>query len=135
MTERDREDAEAAAQFAAHVSLYHERVRKYMEREIERQKQCGRTDITDALVRIERQFAWDDGDSDDDSGPTYEWENERHPRLPIDEWENARHSAVYDMVVEFKCWACGGPLERRGGTCWNKAVSYTHLTLPTICSV
>ena len=120
MTERDREDAEAAAQFAAHVSLYHERVRKYMEREIERQKQCGRTDITDALVRIERQFAWDDGDSDDDSGPTYEWENERHPPLPIDEWENARHSAVYDMVVEFKCWACGGPLERRGGTCWNK---------------
>ena len=46
--------------------------------------------------------------------------NERHPPLPIDEWENARHSAVYDMVVEFKCWACGGPLERRGGTCWNK---------------
>ena len=40
MSERDREDAEAAAQFAAHVSLYHERVRKYMEREIERQKQC-----------------------------------------------------------------------------------------------
>ena len=120
MTERDREDAEAAAQFAAHVSLYHERVRKYMEREIERQKQCGRTDITDALVRIERQFAWDDGDSDDDSGPTYEWENERQPPVPIDEWENARHSAVYDMVVEFKCWACKGPLERRGGTCWNK---------------
>ena len=108
MSERDREDAEAAAQFAAHVSLYHERVRKYMEREIERQKQCGRTDITDALVRIERQFGWDDGDSEDDNGPTYEWENERE-------------SDVYDIITEYKCGMCGGPLASLGGACWNIA--------------
>ena len=111
LNDRDREEAEAAAQFATHVSMYHDRVRKYMEREIEKQKVCGRTDITDALMRLEREWGWDDGDSEDDSSPTYEWENENK--------QNKVGGPVFDMIQDEVCPKCLIPMERKCGMCWN----------------
>eukprot|EP00969_Alexandrium_andersonii_P119268 5272577-Alexandrium_andersonii.AAC.1 len=57
------------------------------------------------------------------SGPWGRVEALRHHKLPGASWTygNLRH-----------CGLCTGPHLQ---SCVGKAVSYTHLTLPTICSV
>eukprot|EP00969_Alexandrium_andersonii_P289072 12776954-Alexandrium_andersonii.AAC.1 len=59
----------------------------------------------------------------------------KHPKLP----ETARNcselfravSKLHDAALDVSCWALGPLLLLMKG----RTVSYTHLTLPTICSV
>jgi len=56
------------------VEQYQERVQKYVERTIEREKLEPRPDITAALIRIEKSWNHDDGCHVEEAKSTYEWE-------------------------------------------------------------
>ena len=62
------------AMYEMQVEQYQERVQKYVERTIEREKLEPRPDTTAALIRIEKSWNHDDGCEVDEASPTYEWE-------------------------------------------------------------
>ena len=53
----------------------------------------------------------------------------RHPPLSV--WKVVAGQALVGMLVALVAWVLTG----RAVVGWSAAVSYTHLTLPTICSV
>eukprot|EP00975_Prorocentrum_lima_P040272 8457845-Prorocentrum_lima.AAC.1 len=44
-------------------------------------------------------------------------------------------AALLKPLQEFRKWTFAAGLNTREKTLWHSPVSYTHLTLPTICSV
>lgn len=61
LSDRDKEREEWRAIYEMQVEQYQERVQKYVERSIEKEKLEPRPDITGALIKIEKAWNHDDG--------------------------------------------------------------------------
>jgi hypothetical protein len=75
------------------VESYQQRVQKYVEIAIERERNEPRPDVTAAMILIERDWKHD-GLSDNEDGPTHEWE--------------ANDPEVYDLEPERREWESMG---------------------------
>lgn len=89
VSEREREEEEARAHYEMQVESYQQRVQKYVENAIERERNEPRPDITSAMILLERDWKHDDL-SDCEDTPTYEWE--------------ANDPEVYDLEPERCEW-------------------------------
>ena len=111
LSEREREEEEARAHYEMQVESYQQRVQKYVEIAIERERNEPRPDVTAAMILIERDWKHD-GLSDNEDGPTHEWE--------------VNDPEVYDLEPERREW------ESMGSAAMNKAFAEDEETARAI---
>ena len=79
------------------VESYQQRVQKYVEIAIERERNEPRPDVTEAMILIERDWKHD-GFSDDEDAPTHEWEVNDPEVFDLEpdrrEWESMESSSL-----------------------------------------
>ena len=102
------------AMYEMQVEQYQERVQKYVERTIEREKLEPRPDTTAALIRIEKSWNHDDGCEVDEASPTYEWEKNDANMIDVEPerrtWSSMtslrRGEWMWCLDVVFGCGVC-----------------------------
>ena len=85
------------------VESYQQRVQKYVEIAIERERNEPRPDVTEAMILIERDWKHD-GFSDDEDAPTHEWEVNDPEVFDLEpdrrEWESMGSSSLNKAFYE-----------------------------------